>query len=547
MSSPSAVSNGARWTALGLGPPRAAWLRRVTEWSVSGAIRLDFIKCVSVEEVTGRLAVVSNPGSQEGDPLPLGLIIDASLLQRHTELIDAVRAARAVLIMVGAATDAADSPPVEATPGAICLSPDFGHRELTEALQASVQQNPVQQVSGQHRDAPTKPQTSDRQIFEHTSSTRSQGTGFQRPDSQRSGSQGFGPQGTTSQGPGPASARRDHTASDYHTVADNHTFATNHTASDNHAAGADHSANNDGHLVAVLGRPGSGTSTTAIALAQGFADMLGTGAVLLADLSRYGDQALLHDSPDVVPGIQELVSEYTSTYGSAGAGSSQTETLQSATTGTKIGAATDSLADEAPGVRHLAYEVAERGYDLLLGMRRRRDWTSLRLKPLQEAITTMRHDYRMVITDLDDDLEGKSETGSADIETRNLAARHVAQVADAVLVIGTASLVGVRSMLQLIDDLHSLGVAPHRIRPLITRLRSRSGARQHPHSVSRLLSHNSHLGKAAHSPELRHVDDAHRNGTRLPNQLITPALTAVDGLLGTLEINSRSLALRQTA
>ncbi len=445
--------SGDRWMALGFGSPRAAWLRRVTEWSVSGAIRLDFIKCVSFEEVIDRLTATATANAQEEPRTPVALIVDASFLQFHIELTRAAIAVQAVLIAIGPTTGNGE---VAGDANVIYLSPDFDHRELAEALQTPVLRRGTQ----------TKTQANSQQTFKRTNNTT---------------------QGSPPINPPPTNTVHNHMDGE------------------------------SGHLVAVLGRPGSGTSTTAIALAQGLGDRLGAGAVLLADLSRYGDQALLHDSPDVVPGIQELISE-----------------------------------DTTSGIHHLTYEVAERGYDLLLGMRRRRDWASLRSKPFQEAITAMRRDYRIVIADLDDDLEGKSETGSADIEARNLATRHVVQIADAVLVIGTASLVGARSMLQIIDDLHSLGVAPHRVQPLITHLRSRSNARQHHRSVSRLLSHNNHLGQASHSPYLRHVDDAHRNGTRLPNQLVTPALAAVDDLLGTLEITSHSMDLssmdlRQTA
>ena len=158
--------------------------------------------------------------------------------------------------------------------------------------------------------------------------------------------------------------------------------------------------------------------------------------MLLTDLSRYGDQALLHDSPDVVPGIQELVSERAAANNLAATPGSPDPSLASPA---------DAGADET-SVRHLTYGVKERGYDLLLGLRRRRDWVALRQSPFEDAVAAMRSSYSAVVADLDDDLEGKAETGSSEIEARNLVSRHVVAVADAVLVVGTASLVGARSI-----------------------------------------------------------------------------------------------------
>ncbi len=454
-----------RWTVLGLAPPRAAWLQRVTEWSVSGVLRFDFVKCISAQEAAKRIALAS------GAPHFMCLLIDTSIAARHQDLIDTARFAAATVVTVG--------DPLQAPPDVANLDPDFGYQELVEVLRA----NPSRPVGGNH-------------------------------------------------GANPSASRG---ASDppprINTPTARHASALHDTAIDAPAIDAPALAapglDAPGHLVAVLGRPGSGVSTTAIALAQGLSDMLGTESVLLADLSRYGDQALLHDSPDIVPGIQELVSEQASLATNP--------------------AANDPPQDSSPGVRHLTYRINERGYDLLLGLRRRRDWTALQRDPLGSAVDAMRHDYRAVVADLDDDLEGKSETGSPDIEARNLATRHTVIAADAVLVVGTASLTGARSMLQLIDDLQSLGVEPHRIRLLVTRLPQRNIKKEYSRAIGRLLSHGSSIADAARSPEHRHVDDAHRNGTRLPNQLSAAAMSAVADLLSTLSFNKQLHPVGQPA
>src|SRR5262245_8427644 len=63
-----------------------------------------------------------------------------------------------------------------------------------------------------------------------------------------------------------------------------------------------------GRLVAVTGSTGAGTSTIAAALAQGLAsDPRHRDLVCLADLALDADQAMLHGSDDVVPGLVELV------------------------------------------------------------------------------------------------------------------------------------------------------------------------------------------------------------------------------------------------
>jgi hypothetical protein len=63
-----------------------------------------------------------------------------------------------------------------------------------------------------------------------------------------------------------------------------------------------------GRVVAVTGPGGAGRSTVSMALAQGLAaDARHAGLVCLADLALHADHAMLHASPDVVPGVVELV------------------------------------------------------------------------------------------------------------------------------------------------------------------------------------------------------------------------------------------------
>lgn len=252
---------------------------------------------------------------------------------------------------------------------------------------------------------------------------------------------------------------------------------------------------NEGRVLAVIGRAGSGTSTTAIAAAQGFAERFGPSTVVLADLSRTGDQALLHDTPDVVPSFEDLA------------------------------AATDPPPDYA---QTCTFQVVARAYDLLLGLRRRREWASVTHSDVSTVVEALRSAYRVVVCDIDDDLDG----GSVEAEARNCAARHVVGVADAVLVTGTATLTGLRSMLLTLDDLRALGVEPNRLRPMLTRVPSRRHRRQHAAALAALSSGGSELAGAAQSMESPQTEDAHHNGTRLVRSIVRPAIDAVADLLG---------------
>ncbi len=66
-----------------------------------------------------------------------------------------------------------------------------------------------------------------------------------------------------------------------------------------------------GRLIAVTGSGGTGASVVSMALAQALAtDPRFRQLVLLADLALDGEQAVLHDARDVVPGLQEVVEAF---------------------------------------------------------------------------------------------------------------------------------------------------------------------------------------------------------------------------------------------
>jgi len=263
-----------------------------------------------------------------------------------------------------------------------------------------------------------------------------------------------------------------------------------------------------GRLVAVTGPGGGGSSTVAMALAQGLAaEARHRGLVVLADLALHADLGLLHDADDVVPGLQELV-----------------EAHRTATPG-------------IPEIRGFAFEVVDRGYDLVLGLRRHRDWPVLRPRAVQAALDGLLRSYRLVVADVDDDLEGDDEVGSVEVEERNVLARTACARADLVVVCGPPSVRGLRRLVLALDELHRSGVGADRLLPVITRAPRRPRARAEVAAalgtvlgdLDRQLARD--LPSPVQLPERRHLDQLHRLAAPLPGALVDPITRAVDAWL----------------
>jgi hypothetical protein len=262
-----------------------------------------------------------------------------------------------------------------------------------------------------------------------------------------------------------------------------------------------------GRSVAVTGSGGAGRSTLAMALAAGLAaDPRDHGLVVLADLALHAQQALLHDAGDVVPGVVELAEGYR-------------------------GAVLDPVE-----VRSLCFSVRERGYDLLLGLRRHRDWTALRPRTLAVALDGLRRAYRVAVSDVDPDVEGEAECGSVDVEDRNLLARTALRDAEVVLVVGQPGLTGMHAQLRIVRDLVELGIAGTRIVPVVNRAprgprpRAELGA-----TLARLLAAACPGVTLASTPvfvpERRRLDELLRDGAPLPPQVVRPVTGVVRALL----------------
>ncbi|HSK25032.1 MAG TPA: hypothetical protein VK906_17740 [Egicoccus sp.] len=261
-----------------------------------------------------------------------------------------------------------------------------------------------------------------------------------------------------------------------------------------------------GRLVAVTGPGGTGASTVAIAAAQGLAGR-GSGErpdVLLADLCRVADQAMLHDARSLVPGLQEVVEAHRTT---------------------------SPTADE---LRAQTFEVSERGYRLLLGLRRARHWVSVRPRAFESAMDSLLRLAGLVVADVEADLEGEAETGSVDVEDRNVMARSVVTRADVVVVVGEASMKGCHALVRVLGDLLEFGVAPQRLLPAINRSPRSPRVRAELTSAIASLLAAVDGGQALASPihlPVRRVDQALRDGVALPAPLPDILAGAVQAVL----------------
>jgi hypothetical protein len=259
-----------------------------------------------------------------------------------------------------------------------------------------------------------------------------------------------------------------------------------------------------GRLVAVTGAPGAGRSTIAAALAQGLAsDPRHRDLVCLADLALDADQAMLHGAGDVVPGLIELVEGHRS--------------------------GLPSIDD----VRAMTWQVTPRGYHLLLGLRRHRDWTAVRPRAFTAALDGLRRSFRIVVGDVDADVEGEQATGSLDVEERNAIARTTTSRADLVLVVGLPGLKGLHSHLRATRALLAHGVPGERLLPVINR--SPKGPRARAEltaSFATLLgADGERVPSPLHLAERRHLDEVHHDGVRFPDGWLAAVVSSVQAVL----------------
>lgn len=237
-------------------------------------------------------------------------------------------------------------------------------------------------------------------------------------------------------------------------------------------------------LVAVTGAPGVGTSTVAQAAATHLA---ATADTLLADLALDADQHVRHA---VV----------------AGAG----------------------LFDLAEALRHRPARAVEPvtvptsgGYALLAGLHRRQEWTVLDPDTSARVVDRVRRTREHVVVDVDADLDGRTESGSVDLEERNALARAALPAADLVVVVGRTSTTGVHRLARLLLHLRSHGLAADRLRPVLNQA-GPVGGREAGRALARLLDRVepgpwARVGTVAHD---RRVEACVRDGRPLPGRFV---------------------------
>ena len=397
-----------RYAVLGLAGVRAVWFREVGRWSTAASIPVDFVKCVSTEELRARLG---------GGRAFSAVLVDAGVTGLDRDLIDATLETGAAIFVVGDGRNVRDWIALGAT---AVLPEDFHRGELMDELERHGR--PLDQT-----EATSAPSAAER------------------------------PRGSWS-----------------------------------------------GRLVAVTGGAGAGASVLSMALAQGLAaDPRYTELTLLADLALDADLAMLHDARDIIPGLQEMVDAHrTGTPGQA-------------------------------DLRAMVFDTEPRGYHLLLGLRRHRDWAFLRQRAVVATLDSLVRSYRIVVADTDPDLEGEEETGSIDVEERNVLARTTIQRADLVVAVGRSTMKGVHDLLRVTNDLVSFGVDPERILPVLNMAgRAGRGRAEVTSALGELLRPISPLiPTAVHVPERRRLEEVLRDNVALPQPITQPISAAVAGAL----------------
>ena len=251
-----------------------------------------------------------------------------------------------------------------------------------------------------------------------------------------------------------------------------------------------------GRVIAVCGPGGTGASTVAAALAQGIGERC--SSVLLADLARNAEQAMLHDVRDVAPGLQELVEQHRSRQPS----------------------------DEE--VRGLTFHVVARHYHLLLGLRQARQWPTLRPRAFTAAFASMRRTFDVTVCDVTADFEGEDVGGSIDVEERNLPARTAVTVADVVLAVGRPGVKGLHSLVRVLGDLAAVGVPPARVVPVV------NAAPRNPRHRAELADALRDLSAGAGDPVFlpaKDVEDELRDVVPLPSSVVAPVTKAYERVL----------------
>lgn len=400
-----------RYVLLGLAHVRSTWFNQVARWATAGSAPIEFLKCLTAEELRARL------GSGRAFS---ALLIDESLPSLDRDLIDAASSVACPVLVVGTPAAHRDW----STLGAVAALDDgFDRTALLDALHEHAQMVGDAVASGV-LDEP----------YPVTAGWR-------------------------------------------------------------------------GRLVGVTGSGGTGASTLSMALAQGCGnDIRHAGLVALVDLQLDADLAMLHDARDIVPGIQELVEAHR------------------------------SGCPSAQQVRALTYDIVDRKYQLLLGLRRHRDWAVMRPRAFEAALDSLRRTYRMVVADVGADLEDEADCGAIEVEERNVMARTVAACADVMVVVGRPGVKGLHSLVRTIDGLRDHGVDSGRIVAVVNQAsRNQRTRAELTRAFAELTGAVAQAERAVtgpiYIPERRALEELIRDAARLPGSMATTMANTVQATL----------------
>lgn len=401
-----------RFVVLGVAPARREWFRRVGRWANEAALPIDFIKCISVDEVQSRL--------ESGRPFS-ALLIDSSTPGLGRDILELAASLGTGPIIVDNGLVDRDWREL----GAQAALPDtFEAADLRTVLSHNAQ--PIRQSAPVGAD-----------LFDHA------------------------PEAETAR-----------------------------------AA-----------LITFTGAGGMGTSTLAMAAAQGLATKHKDRApILLADMALRSNQAMLHDARDVVPGLLEFVDAH------------------------RLGVPNP---EDTPASIHA---FPERGYDLLLGLRNERDWVSISSRSLSAGWSTLLERYRTVVCDVTGDFDGADETGSEDIEDRNRLARMAARQSDLVVVVGVPGAWGIRHQVRTILALSEIGVPCSRILPVINHAprqqRAKSGITSAIADLTRTrIADAEDLAGPIFVPTRKGLEATLRDGDALPGAISDKLASSLDALI----------------
>ncbi len=265
------------------------------------------------------------------------------------------------------------------------------------------------------------------------------------------------------------------------------------------AAGGDRHA---APVVAVTGPGGTGASVSAAAVAQGLAAT--HRRVLLADCCLHAEQAMLHNTHGSQPNLVDLLELH--------AGRTPDERQ----------------------VRQLALGIVERGYYLLPGLPRARQWSRLRAPSLTATVASLRTAFGLVVVDVDAEVEGEAEGGSVEVEERNLLARTLLRDADVAVVVGQPTMKGVYALVRTVVELLELGVRSRRVLPVLNQVapdeRTRADLSRAVRTLTEGVAGGAGIGPVLFTPAVA-IEDLLRERDPLPEALTTVLGGAVSALL----------------